>query len=386
MHTARTSSATATTISSNALGTSTKFYVEGKLWMLDAANEWAVSGGRLYVWAADGLSPEGRVWAAPNSNGIVADNSTNISVSGVRIFSAFDGISADTSSGLHVSDTEIINSARDGIWASGSKGLTVSTSSVVSSRRNGIDGWFSVTGATITNTNVANSGMVGMPSETEAGIMFGDGSANLLDNVTVTNSSYHGISVLHNRNTTVKNSVVDTACVTLNDCGGIYTGARDKLALGLRIEANKVRNIRATQGIAIYLDDFANGVTVTGNAVTGSTTGVFVHNGFDNVITYNTFSTNTVVHVAFGQDIGSVRNNTVTNNVFDSEADVQTFNLQASPSMRSFATFDYNTYRNQSPVLFARTWDGSSPGALLNYGGWKSYMGQDQHSTMNGAR
>ncbi|NVL67970.1 hypothetical protein, partial [Escherichia coli] len=102
---------------------------------------------------------------------------------------------------------------------------------------------------------------VGMPSPTGAGIFFGDGSDNRIDNVSVTNSGYHGISVLHNRNTTLSNSVIDTSCVTLTDCGGIYTGARDKLPLHLRIDCNTVQHVGGTQGIAIYLDDFSNGVT-----------------------------------------------------------------------------------------------------------------------------
>ncbi|MDB5763402.1 MAG: right-handed parallel beta-helix repeat-containing protein, partial [Herminiimonas sp.] len=52
------------TISGNAVSASTKFYVEGKLWMLDNPGEWAVSNGRIYLWAPDGQSPEGRAWAA----------------------------------------------------------------------------------------------------------------------------------------------------------------------------------------------------------------------------------------------------------------------------------------------------------------------------------
>src|SRR6202011_4510518 len=74
------------TIAGAAFNTANKYYVEGKLWMLDSPGEWAVSGGRLYMWAPDGLSPEGRVWAVPNSNGINADFSTNITIDDVNIF------------------------------------------------------------------------------------------------------------------------------------------------------------------------------------------------------------------------------------------------------------------------------------------------------------
>ena len=183
----------------------------------------------------DGQSPEGRTWAAPNSNGINADNSSGITIDGVRIFSAADGISGDTSINLKVLNSEIVNSSRNGIWASGSRGLMVHETTVANSVRSGIDGGYSIVGAVITDTTITNSGTVGRHKPTDAGIMFGDGRDNRIDKVQVVNSGYHGISVLHNWHTSVTNSVVDTACVRLNDCGGIYNGARDKLPLNFRI-------------------------------------------------------------------------------------------------------------------------------------------------------
>jgi parallel beta-helix repeat protein len=371
-------------LTGDSVNRSKPFYVEGKLWMLDSPGEWAVSNGRLYIWAPDGQSPEGRVWAAPDSNGINADNSSNITIDGVRIFSATDGISANTSTNLKVLNSDIINSARDGIWASGSRGLTVDQTSVSNARRNGINGWYSITGAVITNSTVTNTGMVGKPSPSDAGIMFGDGKDNRIDSVRVINSSYHGISVLHNWRTSVTNSVVDTACVRLTDCGGIYTGARDRLPLNLRIEGNTVTNVKGHEGIGIYLDDFANAVTVTRNTISHSNQGMLVHNGFDNVITHNRFESSERTHLKFMQDSGKIRNNRVTNNTFKSTNNEWTFNLETGSNLRTFATFDRNAYTGTKKGEFGRSWDGSSPGVSYSYSAWKSWMGQDANSTMNG--
>jgi len=374
------------TISGNSADTSKPFYVEGKLWMLDSPGEWAVRDGRLYLWAPDGQSPEGRVWAAPNSNGVSADNSSNITIDGVRIFSAADGVSGHQSNNLKVLNSDIINSARDGIWASGSQGLTVDKTNVANSVRSGIDGWYSITGAVITNSTVANSGMVGKPTPSDAGIMFGDGADNRIDNVRVINSSYHGISVLHNRNTSVTNSVVDTACVELTDCGGIYTGARDQLPLGLRIEGNTVKNVKGTEGIAIYLDDSANGVTVSGNSVSENTIGMMLHNGFDNVVSDNTFDSSEIMHLYLSQKPGhTVRNNQVAKNKFNSTKNEQTFNLEGGTNLDTFATFDENTYTSTNPEVFSRTWDGNSSGVGRSFKEWKNAMKQDAKSKMNGA-
>jgi parallel beta-helix repeat protein len=371
-------------LATNSVNVGKSFYVEGKMWMLDSPGEWAVQNGRLYVWAADGQSPEGKVWASPNANGINADNSSGITVDGVQIFSATDGISANTSVNLRVLNSDIRNSARDGIWASGSRGLQVNNTSVANSRRNGIDGWYSVTGAVITNSSVSNTGMVGMPSATDAGIMFGDGANNRIENVRVTNSGYHGISVLHNRNTKVLNSVVDGACMKLTDCAGIYTGARDQLPLSLLIEGNTVSKVQGTEGIGIYLDDFANGVTVNRNKISNNTRGLVLHNAFDNVISNNVFSSNAITHFTLGQDSGNIRNNRVTYNTFNSTNGEQTYNMETGSNLKTFISADNNTYTSTNPNVFLRYWDGRSAGVTLSYTGWKSWAGQDGRSTMNG--
>lgn len=371
-------------LTSNSVSTAKPFYVEGKLWMLDAPGEWAVQNGRLYIWSADGQSPEGKVWAAASGNGINADKSSGITVDGVSILAATDGISAENATSLKVSNTDINNSGRDGIWAGGSNGLQVNNSNVSNSRRNGIDGWYSVNGAVITNSTVSNTGMVGMPSATDAGIMFGDGGTNRIDNVRVTNSGYHGISVLHNRNTNLTNSVVDVACARLTDCAGIYTGARDQLPLTLLIEGNTVSNVKGTEGIGIYLDDFANGVTVNKNTVTGNTRGLVLHNAFNNVISNNTLGSNAITHMTLGQDSGNIRNNKVTYNKFNSTNGEQNYNMETGTNLKTFISADYNTYTSTDVNVFSRYWDGKSAGVTQSYTSWKAWSGLDAHSTMNG--
>jgi len=372
-------------LSTNSVGTAKPFYVEGKLWMLDTAGEWAVQNGRLYVWTADGQSPEGRAWASPSANGINADNSSGITINNIKIFASNNGISANTSKTLKVLNTDIANSEVDGIWASGSTSLTVDQSSVTNSRRNGIDGWYSIVGAKVTNTSVSNTGTVNMTTPSDAAIFFGDGSDNLIQNVRVTNSGYNGISVLHNRRTNVLGSIVDSACTRMTDCGGIYTGARDQLPLTLKIEGNTVTNVKGTQGIGIYLDDFSNGVTVNKNTISNSTRGMMVHNGFNNVITNNTFKSNVVTHLLFGQDNGgNIRNNQVTNNTFNSTGSEWTFNMETGTNLKTFGTFNYNTYTSNNVNSFHRYWDGKSAGVTNSYTGWKTWSGQDKNSTMNG--
>ncbi len=372
-------------LTGNSVSTAKPFYVEGKLWMLDTPGEWAVSNGRLYMWSPDGSNPEGKVWASANGNGVNADNSSGITIDGVRIFAATDGVSANASTNLKVLNTDIANSARDGIWASGSKGLRVDASNISNARRNGIDGWYSVNGALITNTSVSNTGMSGMPTGTDAGIMFGDGGTNTIDNVRVTNSGYHGISMLHNRNSTLKNSIIDVACVRLTDCAAVYTGARDQLPLTLVIDNNTVSNAKGTEGIGIYLDDYANGVTINNNRVSGSTRGLFLHNAFNTVVSNNTFGSSAIAEVTIRQDTaGTVRNNKFTGNKINASSGAQVYNMETGANLKTFISADNNTYTSSNVNVFSRYWDGRSAGVTQSFTGWKGWSGLDAHSTMTG--
>ncbi|MDQ2820346.1 MAG: right-handed parallel beta-helix repeat-containing protein [Pseudomonadota bacterium] len=367
------------TLAGNLFSAAGPFYVEGKLWMLDIPGEWAVRKGRLYVWAPDGRSPEGRAWAAPDANGIDADDSTGIVIDGVTIFSASDGISAHGASRLTVRNTTIIDSYRDGIWASGSDGLQVQGSSILNARRNGIDGWYGINGAVITASRVSNTGMVGMPSASDAAIMFGAGANNRIEQVRISNSAYHGINIMQNRHTSLRASVIETACVRLTDCGAIYTSARDRQPLDQLIESNTVRNTRGREAIGIYLDDYANGVTVRANTLVNNERALVIHDGYNNVISGNTFASSAVLHIGLSQSAGRIHHVRITGNTFQSAGGEQTFNLEGA-NYRRFATYDDNIYISHPWAVFSRAWDGRSAAIDTSYQGWKRLMQQDKHS------
>jgi len=377
------------------------FYIEGKLWMLDSPGEWAIQDQRLYLWMPDGRAPEGRVWAAPDSNGIKADHSTNVTIDGVQIFLGADGISANKSIGLHVLHSDIVNSARDGISAGGSDRMRINMTNVSNARQNGISGGFWIANSTVANSKVSNTGMVNLPTPTEAGIFLGKGENNRLYNVHVTNSSYRGIAVINNLRSAVVNSMVDTACVRLTDCGGIYTYERSReQPLDMLIESNIVTNVKGPEGIGIYLDDSANHVVVARNKVFNNTKGMMIHSGFKNTIRHNTFASSAVMHISFPQDNeGDIHGNKIFHNTFISTNGEQTYNMGPArygkyDDLKAFAEFEYNTYVSKAPVAtFARTTvcasstDCSQKNAVnyRTFNEWKSWKGQEEsHSQMNG--
>lgn len=363
------------------LGGTVEFYVEGKLWMLDEAGEWAISGGRLYVWAPDGQSPEGRAWASPGKHGIDAANSRNVAIDGVSVYAAANGINAPDAVNVSVSNSDIANSSGNGIMNSGGSGLSVNRATVRNSRHDGIVVKWGGGSETIQNSRVDASGVIGMPVNAHAAISLTVSEGSRILNNVVTNSGYIGIRFF--RNATVTNNTVDSACQVLPDCGGMYTMARDKLPLNTRIEGNAIRNVGQAHRLAwgIMLDDSANGVTVTGNTIAGNRNGLFIHNGYNNTITGNTFSKNSQSHIqmAEGGSAASVRNNVVSGNTLTSVDGEESYRISSSlgtGSVAQFGSYGNNTYSSSS-AIFA-----NYNGEALNFAQWKERTGQDDSSTL----
>jgi parallel beta-helix repeat protein len=360
-----------------------EFYVEGKMWMLDSPGEWAVSKGRLYVWTPDGKSPEGRAWASPKESGINANHSRNVTIDGVRIFSAANGIEGTTSTNLHIRNTEIINSSEDGMFVGGT-GLVIDNATVINSVKNGIYGYYESVGSVITNSTIMSTGMVGMPKRSKGGIVFEIGSGQRVENNKILNSSYIGIRV--HKNAIVRNNLIDGACLVLTDCGGIYTFARDKLPSNVLIEGNTIKNLAQRYAFAVYLDDFSNGVTVTRNTITNNPSGVMMHNGFNNLVTRNVFSSSGYEHVLFNETSpdASIRRNQIVDNVFISTRGEMTYrlwSLQKELTVKNFGHFNKNTYTSGQDKFAEVNGIGT-----LSYAKWKSKMKQDENSTFNFGR
>ncbi|MDF3035191.1 MAG: right-handed parallel beta-helix repeat-containing protein [Paucimonas sp.] len=356
------------------------FYVEGKLWMLDQPGEWVARNGRLYVWAPDGLSPEGRVWASPRQHGIDATNSLNVTIDNVAIHGAENGIHAQGAKDLRVTRTDITNSSGNGIYNTGGQRLLVNGAVIRTSRFDGIIVKWGGGGESISNSRIESSANIGMPVAGHAGISLTMAAGSTVANNVVTNAGYIGIRAF--RNAAVLNNTITNACSVLTDCGGIYVSAPDKLPLNTRIEGNTISNVSPTQRLSwgIYLDGGANAMTIAGNTVRSSANGLLIHNGFNNSVTGNSFAASKTAHVQMVESgsAASVRNNIVTGNSFTSRNGEETYRLSSdlgSTSVGQFATYDRNSYTSSSPAFanYSRQ--------LLTYPQWKTKTSQDSAST-----
>ena len=349
----------------------TPFYVEGKRWMLDSPGEWFYADGKLTVWAPDGKSPEGRTWAAPRARAINASGSQDVRIAGIKIFGATLGIDGSDATNLQISDAEIRNSGEDAILAGGS-GLRVQRVTIINTVQNGLRANDDARDVLVADSRIAGAGMLGMPRRSKGALVFELASGQRILRNRIHDAAYIGIRVY--RDAVVADNVIDRACLQLSDCGGIYTFARDRQALNVRIERNQIRNLAQRMAHAIYLDDYANGVIVQGNWLENNPGGMQLHNAFDNVIRDNVFRNSRYEHMLFNETgaTPAIYQNKIVRNRFEGKNATPVYRLwseHGATFVRQFAEFDVNSYQSTGP-LFAEV----AGSGMLSYREWKQQM------------
>lgn len=302
------------------------YWLENKLWMLDSAGEWFYepTSRTLHVWMPNGLSPQGQgLHVSVMPHGIVGRDVSNVSISSIQVAdTASDGISLINTSGVKLSSVSVVRAGRRGISMTGSRSNSVSSSTVDQSASDGI--WLGYVATTysptppatvarsvnvdITGSAITNSGTRGYA---QTAVRLGEGG--LFASNRVQNTPYVGVfAPLNNR---IEKNVVLNSCSRYEDCGGIYVqqppanpalagsadGAtpvtRTLMSSNITIVGNIVDGGSGsadglpegggTDTRGIYLDDYVNGVKVTGNFVAGMKHGYMLHTAFNNEISDN---------------------------------------------------------------------------------------------------
>jgi parallel beta-helix repeat protein len=359
----------------------TEFYVEGKRWMLDSPREWVWEDGRLFLWTADGESPEGRAWASPRARAIDASGSRNVHIDGLRIFGATLGIDGTGSQGLIIRDVTIQNSGEEGILAG--SGTRIRRVHLKGSVQNGIRANDDVRDVAISDSRFDDIGMLGMPRRSKGAIVFEHATNVIVQRNRISDAGYIGIRVF--RDALVTDNVITRACLRLSDCGGIYTFARDRKPLNVKIERNRISALAGRSAYAIYLDDFANGVTVTANQLIDNPGGIELHNGFNNEITGNRFVNSRFEHILFNETspFASITGNRVHNNRFIAVGEVPVYRLwsrHGGENVARFADFSNNRY-DKPPKHFAEV-EGQG---MLDFDRWRERVGAAQEARAAGS-
>jgi parallel beta-helix repeat protein len=313
------------------------YWLENKLWMLDRPGEWVFDAKTrtLYVWMKDGSNPASHqdLRVAVHDHAFVARDVNKIAVQDLEFSETRrDALSIDRTQDPGGVPSRVMLKGLVSQGAGGS-GLAITnavtgsglidSSKVYDSASAGIYlGIDSTRKINVTNSQVSNAGLGFFA---EGGIVLGLES-QAKGNI-VSRSSYIGIRGA--RFNLIEYNLVQLSCLEFDDGGGIYVRGNDfqygdtkpvsvrALQLNDVINKNSVRgaasapdrldgahaNVSAVKGI--YLDDFAEAVTVSNNTVVGDDYGVMIHLGRNNQVNGNALSASKVAQLWLQEDNGN---------------------------------------------------------------------------------
>lgn len=345
------------------------YYLYGERWMLDAPGEWHhdAARGLILAWMPDSNAPAATLSAPWLDVGIDLNNRQHVTVDGVKVRAVGTGVAMRRSTAVALANMTIEDTAGAGVDAGVSTDAAVTNSVLQRTGRDAIAGsdlsaghsvrgGFSGNRITESGVRVVAGAVASLPVPAFASILAGDG-ATVSDN-DIQHSAYIGIRGL--LRTTIQRNWVSQSCLVLDDCGAIYTMdrgnngvIRDNLVVGaIGNTDGKPASQNYTQAQGIMLDELADGVTVTGNTVSGADNGVHVHVSNNNTISRNKLYGNRQAQVWL-QDAttrtaatGDVYRNTVTSNQFVPIADAALAFAHTTPlgSAALFGSYDGNRY------------------------------------------
>lgn len=354
------------------------YWLENKLWMLDSPGEWFFdeSNKLLYVWLPNSATPARKpLYAAVLDAGVVASNVSNFRIQGIDVRETRrDAIAITDGSAGSIVQVDVMRPGQRGIAIAGGSGYNIQYTNVVDSIKSGI--WLGddrradyakpSLNTTIQYTTVKNAGKAQFAN---AAMVLGYGTK--VSNSVIQNASAGGMIV--SKNSTIANNLIQNTCTDFTDCGGIYVGTnfKDGGPMNTVISQNIVDGgPGSSDGVdgtddntrGIYLDDFVDTVTVSGNFVRGMRYGFMLHSARNNTLTQNKSVDNRFVDLLMQEDeLGRMINNVVSQNVFASKArttphiwQVSTPNIDNPSGNVNFATYSNNVYAasNASQLLY----------------------------------
>lgn len=343
------------------------YFLIGQLWMLDSPGEWHYDSAlqTLYAWMPDSSVPSTNLAITTLATGIDLESRKYVVVEGLTVSQVGIGANLRNGVSLVLRGNRVERTAGVGLDAAGSTGVEVTGNTFYRTGAEAINGidrtvkpavLMQVTGNIVTDSGLTFDAaqVTSLPVHVTGAIVPGDRS--LVSANTITNAAYHGIRTT-GASTIVQNTVT-SACLVLDDCGGIYVYGAVR---GTSIDKNTVRDIpggldgkpagTTSQGQGIFLDDHANLVTITANTVSNAETGIFLHNSYASTVSRNVLYGNRKHQLWLFEDsnitanTGDIYGNIVSDNLMFGNTPSAAVGQQSTIGETArFATFDRNRY------------------------------------------
>jgi len=378
-----------------------KFIIQNDIRTLDQQNEWYYNPTTKKISIYSTSQPSD-----------VKVSSIDILVGCSKSYVIFDGInfegsnsktfSVTSSNYLTIQNCNISYSGQHGIYGGYGTGayLTV-LNCVMSDSNNGAIGLTSYfTNALISGNTVTKSGMIYgatryvYSGQNNSGIGIGisaQGSGSIIEYNIVTNSGYIGIYYLGN-NVTVQNNYIYKFNQNQHDGGGLYTwnGSNTSYAATQvlnNIIINELVNTDEEDGTSgkydgcIYLDNYSNGITISGNTMANSGIGLFLINSHEVTVSDNVIYNNDKGIRYYTLSGSAMANISVTGNkIVAKKASQNVIYASELEDIEPYLIADYNIYARpiDDNITFNMSQVNPSPITYnINFETWQSTFGQD---------
>lgn len=258
--------------------------------------------------------------------------------------------------------------------------------------------------ATISHNKIDETAMIagaGVSGDAKGIAIMASGENSVIENNLITNSGYTAIYFQGN-GTIVRHNFIDHFCMIKDDGGGIYTWTPniESAYHGMKILENIILNgkgniIGISDGNAeiwtdgIYLDNHSSYIEVAGNTIAHcSRAGIFPYRGQGNNIHHNVCFSNQS-GIRFQDDLGSVKNDTIRENIFISKYSYQFPASFYAPknNIYTFGAIDNNYYikplSGTAPIEIATGAGSNYRRELLNLPNWQARYKFDIHSKLS---
>lgn len=364
---------------------------------LDEQNEWYYDPSTKKIKVYSTSMPD-NVSVASVSNNIVVTGAyitiENLDLTGAN----GDAISISSTNHVTVQNCNISFAGINAVYAPGCPYTAVNNNNVYQCNNWGIFLNNESANAIVTNNKVRNIGLInGMTQTYSVGAITAYGNNSLIQYNSIDSVGFMGIDFA-GEGSSVLNNLVNHACITKDDGGGIYTSDNkpDKVILG-NIVLNTAGCIEGTPdgdyaGYGIYLDSYCSHYIVQGNTVANcNAAGGFFSNLDSNIIRDNTFYNNALLG-GFGAQsqvmfeyicCNNTRKNLFNNNLLFTKDVAKNamfmFSNYTTDDISEFGTADSNYYVNPSGgKLFSTQYNTTITDR--NFVNWKTYMGWDANS------
>lgn len=374
------------------------YFYTGSLWMLDSPGEWFydTSSKTIYVWSSNGDAPSADFRYSRLEQAASLASLAYLNIDGIAFRNAALGLDLRRSTSVNMTKAEVRNTAGYGVNGEGSINLAMSNMVFRNNLTDAVQAPNS-TGVRLIDSDIEDSGVIvnangqitSLPSISHGAI--DTGKKSVIKDNRVRNTSYLGIAVSDDG--VVSGNSLETFCLVLNDCGGLYNFGASRALFENNIVSDGRGSINGiprglnTHTVGVYFDRGTNAGVVRNNTVSGVDSGMQLHDARNNTIEGNKFYGNKIQQMWFQQAssefnglLGNVFGNTVRNNQFYPISTGTALLLggrTADPSV--FASFDGNRYSTLLTPLIANE---SSPRGSRSYSlpEWRLAVGA------NGAR